>query len=256
MEFSNEMGKLQRAMAASSAGISRRQAMMNGLNLASGDSVLDIGCGGGHLLEEMAKSVGPTGRVFGLDPSADQIAQARERCSAHTNVELLESFANAIAINDNACDAIASTQTLEYIDNVDETLAEITRILKPAGTLANISILWDHFKFHGAEDALNMRIFDAFRAHCFHQMLPMELRGKLKSLGFRHVQHKPLAFVVTNRDDNSPANYTEKVMANFALKQGIPESDVADWINQLQQAEQEGRFGFTSFPVLTVAYLG
>ncbi|HBJ91478.1 MAG TPA: SAM-dependent methyltransferase, partial [Hyphomonadaceae bacterium] len=54
MEFSNEMGKLQRAMAASSAGISRRQAMMNGLNLASGDSVLDIGCGGGHLLDHLA----------------------------------------------------------------------------------------------------------------------------------------------------------------------------------------------------------
>ena len=86
-------------------------------------------------------------------------------------------------------------------------------------------------------------------------MLPMELLGKLDRRGFKNVKDKSLAFVITRRDGNSPARYTEDVMANFALTQGISAEEISDWKSQLKKAEQEGRFGFTSFPVLTSASL-
>ena len=86
-------------------------------------------------------------------------------------------------------------------------------------------------------------------------MLPMELPGKLQRLGFRHIKDRSLAFVITRRDQNSPALYTENVMANFAISKGVPETDVISWRAQLADAENEGRFGFASFPVLTSAYL-
>ena len=86
-------------------------------------------------------------------------------------------------------------------------------------------------------------------------MLPMELPGKLAYRGFSMIRDKSLAFLITKRDENSPARYTESVMANFALTQGMTEAEVSDWKLQLEAAEQQGRFGFTSFPVLTVGYL-
>ena len=156
----------------------------------------------------------------------------------------------------DSCHSATSTQALEYIPDVNPALDEITRILKPGGAFVNISILWDHFKFYGAEQRLNEKIHDAFRAHCFHQMLPMELPGKLERRGFKNVKDKSLAFVITRRDNNSPALYTEAVMANFALTQGISEEEVSDWKSQLKKAETRGRFGFTSFPVITSVLLG
>ena len=60
----------------------------------------------------------------------------------------------------------------------------------------------------------------------------------------------------THRDQNSPAIYAEQTMAVFALKQGISENKVREWKEQLAKAQIEGRFGFTSYPVLTSAYLG
>ena len=54
------------------------------------------------------------------------------------------------------------------------------------------------------------------RALCSHQMLPMELPGKLAHRGFSMIRDKSLAFLITKRDENSPARYTEAVMANFA----------------------------------------
>ena len=60
MEFQNEIGLIQRKMAASVAGSSRRLEILDVLDIQSGQQVLDIGCGGGHLLEELAKAVSYT----------------------------------------------------------------------------------------------------------------------------------------------------------------------------------------------------
>ena len=143
----------------------------------------------------------------------------------------------------DCCNSATSTQALEYIPDVDLALDEITRVLKPGGAFVNVSILWDHFKFYGADEKLNEKVHDAFKAHCNHQMLPMELPGKLERRGFRNIKDKSLAFVITRRDGNSPARYTEEIMANFALTQGMSEEEVSDWKSQLEKAEQQGRFG-------------
>ena len=86
-------------------------------------------------------------------------------------------------------------------------------------------------------------------------MLPMELPGKLSNLGFINIKNKSLSFIITHRDQNSPARYAEEVIALFVKSQGISQTEINDWKLQLKQAEKEGRFGFTSFPVLTEAYL-
>ena len=46
------------------------------------------------------------------------------------------------------------------------------------------------------------------------------------------------------------------MLSKFALSQGVSEDKVDDWKKQLNKSENEGNFGFTSFPVLTAAYLG
>ena len=256
VDFDSDLGKLQRLMAESIAGTTRRNAILSELRVQSGDTIIDVGCGAGHLLTHLAKAVGTNGTIYGLDPSKAQLDQAKKRCSEFENILLIARNADQSQLENDSCHSATSTQALEYIVDVNSALDEITRVLKPSGAFVNVSILWDHFKFYGADLRLNEKIQEAFRAHCSHQMLPMELPGKLERRGFRNVKDKSLAFVITRRDGNSPARYTEGVMANFALTQGVSEEDVADWKFQLEKAEAEGRFGFTSFPVMTSAYLG
>ena len=133
MEFSDDIGKLQRLMTASSAGIARRQAIMDNLVIKADDKIIDIGCGGGYLLKLLARSVGPKGMIYGLDPSEEQISQARLKCEEIENISLLHSSADQIDLEDNTCDVVTSTQTLEYIPDVDAALSESTRVLKVNG---------------------------------------------------------------------------------------------------------------------------
>ena len=255
MEFQNEIGLIQRGMAASVAGTSRRLEILNNLDLKAGQQVLDIGCGGGHLLEELAKAVGPNGKAYGLDSSEDQLIQARERCVEYNNVSIIQGFANDIKLKNNSCDSVVSAQTFEYIKDVDESIEEVARILKPSSTFINISILWDYYKFYGAEEDLNNLIQNTFKAHCSHQMLPVTLKGRLKKFGFKHIKHKPLPVFITNKDENSPARYAEEVMAQFAIQQGVSKNKVSEWQSQLKTAEKEGRFAYTNLPILTYGYL-
>ena len=103
--------------------------------------MLDIRCGGGHLLEELAKAVGPKGKAIGLDTSEDQLKQAKKKCALYDNTSTLLGFANKINLESNSCDAVASAQTFEYIEDVDESIEEVARILKPSSIFVNISIL-------------------------------------------------------------------------------------------------------------------
>ncbi|MDG2356423.1 MAG: methyltransferase domain-containing protein [Paracoccaceae bacterium] len=255
MKFNRELSIIQQKMATSSAGVNRRQAALKALNLETGQTVLDVGCGGGHLLEDISLAVGEKGLVYGLDPSEVQIKSAQSRCKKLKNVKLICNSASKIDLTTKSCDSVASIQTLEYIKNLDSTLEEITRVLKNNSMFINVSVLWDHFKFHGPENKLNNLMHEAFKSHCFHQMIPMVLGGKLKNLGFKNIKNHELSFLITKRHKNSPAVYAEMILSKHALKQGISEEKVLDWQKQLEKAEKNKTYGFTSFPVLTVSYL-
>ena len=256
MKFDNETSIIQQKIANGYAGVSRRLAIVNALNLETNETVIDIGCGGGHLVEEISLSVGEKGKVIGIDPSQDQLDVASNKCKDQNNVELICTTADEINIDDASCDKITATQTLEYIEDIDTSLKEIKRISKINSKFVNVSILWDYFRFYGPEKEINDLIHEAFRAHCFHQMLPLDLIGKLKKLGYKNISSQNLSYLITNRNSNSPAIFYETMLSKFALSQGVSEDKVDDWRKQLNESEKVGNFGFTSFPVLTAAYLG
>ena len=255
MKFDNETSIIQQKIANGYAGVSRRMAIINSLDLEIGHNVIDVGCGGGHLVQEISLGIGEKGKSIGIDPSEDQLKAANNRCEGLNNIELICCSADKINIEDNFCDRVTSTQTLEYIEDIDASLKELKRISKKNAKFVNVSILWDYFRFYGPEKKLNDIIHEAFRAHCYHQMLPLDLVGKLSNLGYQNIQSENLSYLITNRNHNSPAYFYEKMLANFAVSQGISTNKVMDWRDQLNKSEKARKFGFTSFPVLTTAYL-
>ena len=253
MDFTGDIGLWQRRLAEGPDGMARRMAVFEALAVESGQHILELGCGGGHLIREIALAVGDKGRAAGLDASADQLGAARVVCAGLPAAELTEGDATDMAFADASFDSLVSIQALEYIPDVDRALAEARRVLKPGGKAVLVSALWDHWRYHGAEPALNGRMLDAWRAHCPHQMLPLELPRRLAAAGFGGVMRKPLAFLNGALHENAYALWAAKVVAVFAVGQGIAEADATRWLDQLAEADREGRFGFVSVPVLTTA---
>lgn len=253
MEFAGDIGLWQRRVAEGPEGIARRMAVFEALSPRSGAAMLDLGCGGGHLTRDIAVAVGESGRAVGLDASADQIDAAKAECSGLAQAELVVGDALSTTFEDDAFDGLGTIQVLDYIDDTDRALSEARRILKTGAKIAIVCVLWDHFRFHGAEPALDARMMEAFRAHCPHQMLPLALPGKLASAGFGGVARRPLPIFNGALHEHAAGFWLSKLVAVFGVFQGLTEQETQDWLDQLAQADQEGRFGFVSMPVLTTA---
>jgi SAM-dependent methyltransferase len=253
MDFSDDLGLWQRRVAECPEGVARRMAAMAGLDVAMGQTVLDLGCGGGHLVRELALAVGPRGRAVGIDINPEQIAAARELCADLAAAELAVGDACALDFADGTFDGIASVHTLEYVPDCGSALAELRRVLKPGGRASTVSVLWDTWLFHGPEPKLNARMLEAWRAHCPHQTLPVDLPRMLGRAGFGGIAQRPIAVLNARLHENSYAYWVAKLVAGFAIGEGVPEADAALWLDQLAEADREGRFGFVSVPVLTEA---
>ncbi len=108
------------------------------IDLQPGQTVLDLGSGGGIDVLLSARRVGPTGFVYGLDMTDDMLALARENafCTGATNVEFLKGHIEAIPLPDNSVDVIISNCVINLSSDKDRVLAEAFRVLRPGGRFA------------------------------------------------------------------------------------------------------------------------
>src|ERR1700692_3732342 len=107
-------------------------------NLNPGETVLDLGSGGGIDVLLSARRVGPTGKAYGLDMTDEMLALAREnqRPSGVENVGFLKGEIENIPLPDNCVDVIISNCVINLSADKDRVLGEAFRVLKPGGRFA------------------------------------------------------------------------------------------------------------------------
>lgn len=96
-----------------------------------GQTVLDVGCGGGFLSEELARD---GFEVAGIDPSGKTIAAAQKHASeSGLNIRYEVGRGEAIPFPDSSFDIVACCDVLEHVDDIKKVMGEVSRVLKPAG---------------------------------------------------------------------------------------------------------------------------
>jgi SAM-dependent methyltransferase len=131
----DETGSLPDAAVAASLGCGNPTAL---IELKAGETVLDLGSGGGIDVLLSAKRVGPTGKVYGLDMTEEMLALARENAmkAGATNVEFLKGEIESIPLPDNSVDVIISNCVINLSSDKGRVLREAFRVLKPGGRFA------------------------------------------------------------------------------------------------------------------------
>src|SRR6058998_430359 len=106
--------------------------------LQLGETVLDLGSGGGIDVLLSARRVGPTGKAYGLDMTDEMLALAREnqRKAGVDNVEFLKGDIERIPLPDGSVDVIISNCVINLAADKRRVLAEALRVLKPGGRFA------------------------------------------------------------------------------------------------------------------------
>src|SRR6185437_4104846 len=158
------------------------------IDLKEGQTVLDLGSGGGIDVLISAKRVGPTGKAYGLDMTDDMLALAREnqRNAGVSNVEFLKGEIENIPLPDNSVDVVISNCVINLSSDKDRVLREAFRVLRPGG------------RFAVSDVVVRGEVPDAVRQSmllwvgCIAGALEeSDYRAKLAAAGFKNIDLEP-----------------------------------------------------------------
>src|SRR5580765_6169042 len=180
-----QTGSLPEAAVLASLGCGNPTALAE---LKPGETVLDLGSGGGIDVLLSAKRVGPTGKAYGLDMTDEMLALARanQRQAGVENVEFLKGEIENIPLPDNSVDVIISNCVVNLSADKDRVLREAFRVLKPGGRFAvpDVVVRGDA----PVEVRRNMEMWIGCVAGALEEM---EYRDLLADAGFRRVDIEP-----------------------------------------------------------------
>jgi SAM-dependent methyltransferase len=130
-----ETGELPKTAVLASLGCGNPTALAE---LKEGETVLDLGSGGGIDVLLSARRVGPSGKAYGLDMTDEMLALARQnqKTAGAQNVEFLKGEIERIPLPDNSVDVIISNCVINLSADKDQVLREAFRVLKPGGRFA------------------------------------------------------------------------------------------------------------------------
>jgi SAM-dependent methyltransferase len=156
--------------------------------LTRGETVLDLGSGGGIDVILSAKRVGPAGKAYGLDMTDEMLALANDnkRKAGIDNVEFLKGEIEDIPLPDNSVDVIISNCVINLSANKDKVLAEAFRVLKPGGRFAVSDVVTRGDML--PEIRKSVLLWVGCLAGALQEN---EYRNKLTAAGFEHVELEP-----------------------------------------------------------------
>ncbi len=157
------------------------------LAIQEGEMVLEIGFGTGFALCELAKSIGKTGKAYGIDVTPQMVEITRKRLQKEgltDRAELYAEDARSMPFEDGLFDAVYMASTLELFDTPDipKVLREIKRVLKASGRLGVVSMSRE-----GYENRLSLRLYEWLHKKIpkYVSCRPIYLQDSLREAGYQ-----------------------------------------------------------------------
>jgi len=152
--------------------------------LRKGETVLDLGSGGGIDVLLSARRVGPTGRAYGLDMTDEmlELARANQRQAGVDNVEFLKGTIESVPLPDDSVDVVISNCVINLSGDKAAVLAEAARVLRPGGRFAVTDVIAD------PEDEETRRDMAAWTGCVAGALTAEEFRGGLVEAGFDRIE--------------------------------------------------------------------
>jgi arsenite methyltransferase len=172
-------------------------------------SALDIGFGTGFPLTEIALRLGESSTVYGIDPWTEAIERAKKKIEYYriTNIKIFEGVAESVPLRDNSIDLIVSNNGINNVSDINQVIAECSRIIKSGGQfIQTMNLDKSMFEFYGQLEKilsdLNMNTeIELMRQHIYEKRHPLdEMISMIQTHGFiiKDLEHDQFNYKFSN----------------------------------------------------------
>jgi len=225
--------------------VAARAEVINALDIQVGQKVLDIGSGPGLLARDIAKRLGETGVMLGVDMADNMIESAQKLCIDMPWVSFEQCDAMSLPYPDNSFDAVVSTQVYEYVPDLNSALAEFGRVLRPGGRGVIVDTDWAFPYWNATDTSIRGRLIEAWKAHCAQESVPLRLPAAINFAGLQQTNVQALPIINTVYAESSFSYWLSKIIASFVLgRSGVKIADTNSWIEGLEDLDRKGEYLF------------
>jgi SAM-dependent methyltransferase len=213
-----------------------KRQMLALLDIQEGDHVIDVGCGTGDDVREIAKYVGPKGRAVGVDFSLIMVEEARRRGNLGLPVEFYVGNAQSLEFPDQSFDCCRVERVLQHLNDPSKAVAELTRVAKSGARVVIIEPDYGATRIEGGDPIITRKLIEARCAHFRNGRVGMLLPLLFKQQGLVEVSLKMTRLETTslaaNDEQRLRENYVEPALARGLI--AGTEGDI--WISSLKEA--------------------
>jgi ubiquinone/menaquinone biosynthesis C-methylase UbiE len=227
--------------------IEQRKRFRSILAARPGEAGLDVGCGAGHLICELAPEVTPAGRLIAIDRSPDSVNATKARVAQKGLAGIVETRigdAASLEFPDETFDFVVATQVYCYVPDVARAIREGARVLRKGGRLVVLDSDWDMCALESGDASLTRRMLGARESVFAHAHLPRQLHRFFHGAGLRLVDAQVFPIIETQFDPDSFGVEIVQTACEAALKCGLPATEVAAWERDLRSRGPEGEWFF------------
>lgn len=223
------------------------------LAVEPGDAVLDVGCGLGQDVVEIATAVGPTGRAVGVDASGAFVEHARRAVpTGAPQLEFVHADGERLPFEPNSFDAAKIDRTLQHAARPEKIVAELYRVLKPGGRMVCVEPDWETMTLAGVpapadtpaaavEDRdVTRLVLNHWCDHYRQGWIGRRLAPLLRSVGLVGTEVTGHLLTAVGQDDIETAFFWDVAGMVENAKRQAPDAGVVDAWFERYRAAQEG----------------
>ncbi|ACK49096.1 Methyltransferase type 11 [Methylocella silvestris BL2] len=167
------------------------------LGVRDGDKVVDVACGTGFDVIEMAKRF-PAAEIFGVDRSEGLLGAARSRAQGLGNVRFLQANADRLPLQTDAFDGARIDRALQHIEDPRASLREMVRVTRPGGRIVAAEPDWGTFVLYNGAGAASAKMSEVWLRSFRNPFVGRELGVMLDECGVTDLQCEAHALATTD----------------------------------------------------------
>jgi ubiquinone/menaquinone biosynthesis C-methylase UbiE len=206
-------------------------------------TIIDLGCGAGNDVIELAKVIGEHVKIIGVDHDPVMLQQGKNDSKGIGNVDFILSEAWPLPFEDETISGLRTERVIQHLKNPEKVIQEINRILKKDHPLVIIETDWQSLSFYtefvDIQNKVSAYLTDVKVNNGF---AAKKLISYLQLSNFREIKFEIHPFVVNSLEEANEYFWIEKIVKEASEKGYIKDHEYKDFYNALQRANDENYF--------------